>query len=47
MKALLRMLCIIGILTILTVSGLNVTTWQWWAVAFLMITYTTVLALDR
>ena len=30
MKALLRMLCIIGILIIFTVYGIDVTTWQWW-----------------
>lgn len=47
MKALLRMLCIIGILIIFIVYGIDVTTWQWWVVAFLLITYTIVLAFDR
>lgn len=47
MKALLRMLCIIGILIIFAVYEIDVTTWQWWVVAFLLITYTIVLVFDR
>ena len=47
MKALLRMLCIIGILIIFTVYGIDVTTWQWWVVAFLLNTYTIKLGFDR